>query len=88
MNSKVEKLKSDWLAATKAELAIEEMEDYFTYLDELRASGVTNMYGAGPYLQDEFGIGTKQASAVVGVWMATFDAEEAPEDRARKVMTE
>ncbi|MCI8329351.1 MAG: hypothetical protein HFG02_07020 [Oscillibacter sp.] len=30
------------------------MEKYFTYLDCLRHSGVTNMYGARPYLQRKF----------------------------------
>jgi hypothetical protein len=32
------------------------MKEYFTYLNELRKSGVTNMNGAGRYLCDEFGI--------------------------------
>ena len=30
------------------------MKKYFDYLDTLRESGVTNMYGAAPYLQQEF----------------------------------
>lgn len=30
--------------------------EYFEYLDELRESGVTNMFGAAPYLVSEFGI--------------------------------
>ena len=30
------------------------MEDYFNYLNELRESGVTNMFGATDYLMDEF----------------------------------
>ena len=30
------------------------MEKYFAYLEELRHSGVTNMYGARPYLQRKF----------------------------------
>ncbi len=30
------------------------MEKYFVYLEELRRSGVTNMFGARPYLQKEF----------------------------------
>lgn len=29
------------------------VEKYFDYLDRLRESGVTNMYGAVPYLQQE-----------------------------------
>ena len=31
-----------------------EYVDYFTYLDDLRESGVTNMFGARPYLEAEF----------------------------------
>lgn len=30
------------------------MKQYFDFLDRLRESGVTNMYGAVPYLQQEF----------------------------------
>lgn len=30
------------------------MKKYFNYLDALRESGVTNVYGAVPYLQQEF----------------------------------
>lgn len=30
------------------------MKKYFNYLDALRESGVTNMCGAVPYLQQEF----------------------------------
>ena len=30
------------------------MQRYFEYLDALRASGVTNMFGAVPYLEEEF----------------------------------
>ena len=29
-------------------------EDVLLYLDELLESGVTNMYGAGSYIQEEF----------------------------------
>ena len=30
------------------------MDKYFRYLEKLRNSGKTNMYGASPYLQREF----------------------------------
>ena len=30
------------------------MEKYFAYLENLRHSSITNMYGARPYLQREF----------------------------------
>lgn len=28
--------------------------EYYTYLDELRRSGITNMWGAAPYLKEAF----------------------------------
>lgn len=42
------------------------------YLDALRRSGVTNMYGAGPYLREEFGLTRDESHAVLGEWMRTF----------------
>lgn len=48
------------------------MEKYFDYLDRLRESGVTNMYGAAPYLQQEFpelSYDRAQAVYVLREWM-------------------
>jgi len=56
------------------------MKEYFTYLNELRDSGVTNMYGAGKYLCDEFGIDKHAARDILKRWMASFD--EQTEDQA------
>ncbi len=47
-------------------------QEVFEYLDDLRESGVTNMFGAGAYIQDEFGIGRKEASALLKKWMVNF----------------
>lgn len=47
-------------------------EDVFLFLDNLRESGVTNMYGAGPYVKDEFGCDIKQAREYLSEWMETF----------------
>jgi hypothetical protein len=44
----------------------------FEYLDELRRSGVTNMYGAGPYLEAAFDLDKKTARTVLSEWMRTF----------------
>ena len=49
-----------------------EWEEYFDYLDELRESAVTNMFGARPYLEAEFGLEKKEASQVLRAWMETF----------------
>lgn len=48
-------------------------EEHLEYLDELRESGETNMYGARPYLMDEFPkLNKKEAGQIVTYWMKTF----------------
>jgi hypothetical protein len=47
--------------------------EYFEYLDELRESGVTNMFGAAPYLVSEFGITMFDAGKILVEWMETFN---------------
>lgn len=47
-------------------------EQVFRFLDDLRESGVTNMYGAGPYVQDEFGMDEIEAGRFLVSWMETF----------------
>ena len=47
-------------------------DDHLEYLDNLRESGVTNMYGAGAYLKKSFMLSQKEASAILVYWMETF----------------
>lgn len=47
-------------------------EEYYSYLDDLRDSGVTNMFGAAPYLQREFGLDRYEAREVLLQWMQSF----------------
>jgi hypothetical protein len=47
-------------------------DEHLVYLDELRESGVTNMYGAGIYVQREFGVSRSEAQDIVIYWMKTF----------------
>ena len=43
------------------------------YLDDLRESRVTNMFGATPYLQEMFPeLSKKEAKKVLVYWMKTF----------------
>jgi hypothetical protein len=49
-----------------------ELLEYFEYLDILRESGETNMFGAGPYLQEEFALTRCEARQVLSEWMQTF----------------
>ena len=57
------------------------MVDFFYFLDDLRESGQTNMYGAAPYLCDEFDMDKKTANEVLLKWMETYDPCETPEER-------
>jgi hypothetical protein len=50
-------------------------EDYFKYLNELRASGDTNMWGAGPYLEDKFWLTKQEAKDVLVAWIKSFEEE-------------
>jgi hypothetical protein len=48
-------------------------DEMLVFLDELRNSGVTNMFGARPYIENKFGDLTgKQAGNVLSYWMKTF----------------
>ena len=44
-------------------------KEMFTYLDELRDTGVTNMFGAAPYLQREFDLEKREAREILAKWM-------------------
>ena len=49
-------------------------EEYFKFLNELRDSGITNMFGAGSFLEDEFPeLNKQEARAVLLEWMQSFD---------------
>ena len=54
-------------------------DDVNIYLDELRDSGVTNMFGSGSYVQKEFDININEAHNYVAEWMRTFE-ERHPND--------
>ena len=47
--------------------------EYLDFLDELRESGITNMFGAAPYLAKQFpALNKAQARDVLAYWMETF----------------
>ena len=58
-------------------MAVERLEivkdEHLTYLDTLKESGVTNMFGAGAYIEDKFGLKPIESSNVLAYWMASFD---------------
>lgn len=54
-------------------------DDVLEYLDDLRESGETNMFGATPYLMDDFDMDMQEARAALSYWMKTF-GERHPKD--------
>lgn len=53
-------------------------DEHLDYLDELRESAVTNMVGAGPWLERDFGLDRDTARKVLRYWMATFGERHPP----------
>lgn len=49
---------------------------YYVYLEELRRSGVTNMYGASPYLASAFGLTNGEAQEILAEWMKNYDRND------------
>ena len=49
-------------------------EDVFAYLDVLRESGVTNMLGAGAYVQANFDLNRAEAAVLLRAWMREVEA--------------
>jgi hypothetical protein len=47
-------------------------EKMLVYLDRLRDSGETNMFGARPYVARKFGLDEEAAGRVLSYWMKTF----------------
>jgi hypothetical protein len=68
------------MTVEKPEFASDEMlEEYLEYLDFLRESGETNMFGARPWLMAEFEeLSKREARDVLTYWMKTF-GERHPE---------
>ena len=49
--------------------------EHMLYLDNLRKSGVTNMFGASSYIQEHFPRITRlEAREILKYWMKTFEA--------------
>ena len=47
-------------------------QEHYDYLIELRDSGVTNMWGATPYLEQRFDLTETEASAILLEWIKSF----------------
>ena len=51
----------------------EEWIEYYVYLEELRQSGETNMFGSAPYLREAFGLGRRESIKIVANWMDNYE---------------
>ena len=51
----------------------------FEYLDALQESGITNMFGAGPFLRERFPVLDKhEARKVLSAWMDSYSGDPVP----------
>lgn len=50
-------------------------KEVFTYLNDLRETGVTNMFGAVPYIMDTFPVEKGEARKLLSLWMMNFNEE-------------
>jgi hypothetical protein len=52
-------------------------EEHLVYLDELRDRGATNMFGARPYLMEDFPeLSGEDAKVILSYWMKSFSARQ------------
>ena len=49
------------------------------YLEWLRRTGQTNMFGAVPYLINEFGFDNEKAKEVLNDWMQNYNPDDYPD---------
>ena len=52
---------------------MEDNQKYYDFLIELRDSGVTNMWGAAPYLAEAFGMSKQEAGKILVSWIESFN---------------
>ena len=49
-------------------------QEHLDYLDQLREYGITNMYGARPYLMQEYPeLDNEESKEIMNYWMKNFD---------------
>ena len=52
------------------------MEKYFDYLDDLRKSGITNMWNAPAYLKRDFNLDKKSSLLIFQEWKKIKEEEK------------
>ena len=65
------------LGDTKVNEEIDVTDEHLEFLDNLRDSSATNMFGAGPYLEEAFNISGREATYILQQWMETYGERHA-----------
>lgn len=65
----------------------QDLTEFFKYLDDLRESGVTNMFGAARYLEKDFDLTRTHATGIALLWMETFDGKASVESRVQSALS-
>ena len=50
--------------------------EYWIYLENLRKTGLVNMYGAGVYLQNDFDLSKTEAREILLDWMKNYNPDD------------
>jgi hypothetical protein len=51
----------------------EDWEEYYNTLEDIRQSGITNMWGAGPYLKEIYsGLSHNDANGILSNWIHNY----------------
>jgi hypothetical protein len=58
-------------------------DEISSYLNDLRDSGDTNMFGAGAYVEREFGLSKAEARKALVYWMEHFKADESKANKSK-----
>lgn len=69
------------------EYNFDQLVESFEFLDDLRESGVTNMFGASVHLQNDLGYDKNTARNIASAWMGTYDGVSSAKDRVIQACT-
>lgn len=50
-----------------------EWKEYYEFLENLRLSGVCNMWGANPYIKDAFNLTDEEAKTILCNWIYNYN---------------
>ena len=50
-----------------------EWENYYQFLENIRQSGICNMWGATPYIMDAFHLNYEDAATVLCNWIQNYE---------------